>query len=331
MCEPKSNRGMGFKNLKLFNLALLAKQGWRLEVGHDSLVYRVLKARYFPRCDLIHASMGNNPSYTWRSLMAAQNLVKEGLRWRVGNGASIRVWEDRWLLVPSTYKVTSPRLFLQADTWVQELINEATAEWKSSVIDALFLPHEADIIKSIPISSRLPPDKLIWTETRNGLFTVRNAYHLAMTQSSSKSRGTSSDNSTLKRFWTKIWSIPVSHKIRHFAWRACRDALPTKSNLLRRKVIQEDLCESCREAPEIVGHVLWSCPKAKEAWECSKLVTWWVEGANQTFQDLMWELLLNGDAGEDKVGQAVTTAWALWPGAEPEIFVWGGRFMLLIY
>ena len=72
--------------------------------------------------------------------------------------------------IPSTYKVTSPRLFLQAGTCVQELINEDTAEWKSSVIDALFLPHEADIIKSIPISSRLPPNKLIWTETRNGLF-----------------------------------------------------------------------------------------------------------------------------------------------------------------
>ena len=47
MCEPKSKRGMGFKSLKLFNLALLAKKGWRLQVGHDSLVYRVLKAKYF--------------------------------------------------------------------------------------------------------------------------------------------------------------------------------------------------------------------------------------------------------------------------------------------
>ena len=39
----------------------------------------------------VPTSIGNNPSYTWRSLMAAQNLVKEGLRWRVDNGASIHV------------------------------------------------------------------------------------------------------------------------------------------------------------------------------------------------------------------------------------------------
>ena len=67
MCEPKSNGGMSFKNLKLLNLALLAKQGWRLQVGHDSLVYRVLKVKHFPNFDFIYASIGNNPSYTWRS------------------------------------------------------------------------------------------------------------------------------------------------------------------------------------------------------------------------------------------------------------------------
>jgi len=120
MCEPKSCGGMGFKNLKLFNLALLAKQVWQFQVSLDSLVYQVLKAKYFPRSDFIHASIGNNPSCTLRSIMAAQNLVKEGLRWRVGNGASIHVWEDRWLPVSSTYKVISPRNFLHSNTWVQE-------------------------------------------------------------------------------------------------------------------------------------------------------------------------------------------------------------------
>ena len=48
LCVPKSCGGMGFKQLKYFNMALLAKQGWRLQTNPNSLVYRVLKARYFP-------------------------------------------------------------------------------------------------------------------------------------------------------------------------------------------------------------------------------------------------------------------------------------------
>ena len=78
--DYKYNGGMGFKQLKQFNLALLAKQGWRLQTNQNSLVYQVLKARYFPQCEFIEASIGNNPSFTWRSIMSAQSLVREGVR-----------------------------------------------------------------------------------------------------------------------------------------------------------------------------------------------------------------------------------------------------------
>lgn len=87
-------------------------------------------------------------------------------------GVSIRIWEDTWLPRLSTHRIIFPRLFLHSDTQVQKLINGATAEWCTEVIDTLFLPHEADVIKSIPISYWLPPDKLIRSKTRNGLFTV---------------------------------------------------------------------------------------------------------------------------------------------------------------
>ena len=71
MCEPKAGGGLCFKNLKCFNLVLLAKQGWRLQLAYDSLAFRVLKAKYFPRRDFVQASLGNISSYTWRSIMAA--------------------------------------------------------------------------------------------------------------------------------------------------------------------------------------------------------------------------------------------------------------------
>ena len=91
MCEPKCHGGMGFKNLKWFNKALLVKQGWHLQMGGNSLVYRVLKAKYFPTGDFVHASIVHNPSYTWRSLISAQRFVIEGLQWRVGNEANIKI------------------------------------------------------------------------------------------------------------------------------------------------------------------------------------------------------------------------------------------------
>ena len=77
LCKPKVDGGMGFKQLKPFNLALLAKQGWRLQMGQNSLVYHVFKARYFPICDFVEASLGNNPSYVWRSLKIGRASCRE--------------------------------------------------------------------------------------------------------------------------------------------------------------------------------------------------------------------------------------------------------------
>ena len=58
MCIPKDCGGMGFKLLKHFNLALSVKQGWRLQVSQNSLVYQVFKDKYFRTCDFVHASLG---------------------------------------------------------------------------------------------------------------------------------------------------------------------------------------------------------------------------------------------------------------------------------
>ena len=105
MCLPKERGGMGFRDLQLFNLALLAKQGWRLQTNSSSHFYWVYKAKYFPSCDFVEASMGCQPSYAWRSIMAAQPLVRRGMWWQVGDGKMIKVWKDKWIPSPSTYKV----------------------------------------------------------------------------------------------------------------------------------------------------------------------------------------------------------------------------------
>ena len=103
LCAPKACGGIGFKSLKEFNLAMLAKQGWQLQQKKNSLVYYALKSKYFPNYDFSQATVGSNPSFIWRSIMAAQAIVNHGLQWRIGNGEKVRVQGDKWLPTLSTY------------------------------------------------------------------------------------------------------------------------------------------------------------------------------------------------------------------------------------
>ena len=153
--------------------------------------------------------------------MFAQPLVKYGLRWRVGNGEKIKIWGDRWLPKPFIFMVSSPRLFMPEDMKVGELINKEEASWKVDAVDALFLPHESEAIKAIPISSHLPEDKQIWAWSTNGAFSVKNANGVASQISLALSTVSSSDGSQERSFWKRLWKINVPHKIRHFSWRAC--------------------------------------------------------------------------------------------------------------
>ncbi|XP_056685502.1 uncharacterized mitochondrial protein AtMg00310-like [Spinacia oleracea] len=86
LCRPKEEGGLGFRDFKLFNWALLGKQAWRLIQKPGSLLEQLLRARYYPSSSFMAAELGTLPSYTWRGIWEAKWVVRRGMRWRVGNG-----------------------------------------------------------------------------------------------------------------------------------------------------------------------------------------------------------------------------------------------------
>jgi hypothetical protein len=104
---PKQRGRLGFRDFEAFNLALLAKQGWRLIQHPNSLLATVLKGKYFPR-DSLQTKLGANPSFTWRNMLKARPLLEQGLMWRIGNGEQVRIWGDKWIPSSSDHCIHSP-------------------------------------------------------------------------------------------------------------------------------------------------------------------------------------------------------------------------------
>lgn len=86
LCKSKEVGGLDFKELEDFNLALLGKQVRRILTKGQSLIAKVHKARYFQHSSILNAKLGSSPSYAWRSLHAAQKLMKLGCIEIIGNG-----------------------------------------------------------------------------------------------------------------------------------------------------------------------------------------------------------------------------------------------------
>lgn len=107
LCVAKEKCGMGFRSLQLFNLAMLGKMGWPLLAEPNTFVCRVLKSKYFSSGDFLTAHVGHSPSFTWRSICAVQDLVRRGVRWRVGNGDRIRAMVDPWLHRDSNFFISN--------------------------------------------------------------------------------------------------------------------------------------------------------------------------------------------------------------------------------
>lgn len=101
--------GLGFREMKLFNWALLSKQSWRLVMGTCRLLDQIIKARYYPSSSFMEFELGSNLSYTCRGIREVKWVLRRGLRWRVGDGEYIRVWVDAWIPITRTQKILSPR------------------------------------------------------------------------------------------------------------------------------------------------------------------------------------------------------------------------------
>lgn len=214
------------------------------------------------------AKLGSNPSFVWRSIYARAEVLKKGIRWRVGDGKGLTIGEDPWLPSPSSFMPISPIPHEWKTRAVADLIEEDGKSWKKDLVEDLFFTQEANMIIGSPLSKYKAENRLIWHWTTNGVFTVKSAYYQALEvvsvrRSQGLKGGPSSNNGN---HWNDIWCMNVPNKIKNFFWRACKGILPTAVSLKKGHCVDHTFCVLCGNPLESVIHALRDCRWAKEVW-----------------------------------------------------------------
>lgn len=175
LCMPKAQGGMGFRDIKVFNQAFLARQGWRLLCDTESLAAQVLKMKYYKNITFLDALRGYDPSYVWRSIWGAKALLLEGLKWRAGDGRDILVQSDAWLPADSANIVPTPNLECRVDLRVAYLIDPGRMVWNEQALATHLTEDDVMLVRKLPLSERRSKDLLYWWSAKDGCFILNRA------------------------------------------------------------------------------------------------------------------------------------------------------------
>ena len=225
----------------------------------------------------------------------------------MGDGKSVDIWADSWLPRKYSPRVLSPQPEALIGAKVCSLIDAEQRQWKTEVLENMLLRFDVEIIRAIPLCRTNQSDVLTWPYNPKEEYTVKFGYQF-LQREFQNTQPRQSDWSRLKPLWQAILEPPNVEQSKECGLESNKNSLPTKDNLVRRKIIQDGCCDACREHTEDVNHALYSCPKLDELWK--KVPQWNQENLRRAgnFVDLIETVFVEN---REPTLFAIVV-WALW-------------------
>lgn len=145
-------------------------------------------------------------------------------------------------------------------------MNRNQEGWNASLLSQLFCFEDIQAIRNTPINILGIADRMMWSHTKDGQYTMKLGYKLAkdLDRRRKGDEGTSTRRGKKKEvLWNRIWSMNIKKRVQHFLWRACHNKISMGANLRRCEIKVDGLCHQCGEEVEPVEHVLFQCQKTQ--------------------------------------------------------------------
>ena len=122
----------------------------------------------------------DTPSHVWTSIIAARKLLLFGIRSKVHSGYGINVWEDPWIPSTPARPARSRIPVVHPKMTVSSLIDFESKEWDARLLEQYVDQEDIPMIQSLAISHTHRRDTFCWSYNKNGLYTVKSGYWVAM-------------------------------------------------------------------------------------------------------------------------------------------------------
>ncbi|XP_078152638.1 uncharacterized protein LOC144547828 [Carex rostrata] len=302
--KPKEEGGLAVRDLKAMNEAMLLKALWKIAAGSDAMWVQMVVAKYIPRSKLWTSKRTYNCTPFWRAIMKLRTLLLPMIKWCIGDGEKCEVFGQPWC--PEAL-CTMPQNVNQRDITISELTGQEEDTWDvNRLIDLFGMQGCVRIISALtPPKPQAGEDKLIFTQSTNGSFQVKDAY--------SHIRGlVNLPQEDPTGIWRLIWkrgkAVP---RVRLFVWKLIQNGLPLNMTIASRTSQGDPTCPSCSQGDENPLHLIFNCSFARSCWFGSPLAI--MSDALDT-DGTVKSAFINLAAITDKESwtEALNTCWAIW-------------------
>jgi hypothetical protein len=304
VCAPIDEGGLGIRNMRRFNQALLGKWLWRFAHEEGAWWRSVLVAKYGSvwggwRSGAISSSHGVG---LWKFICMGWQNFRRFIKFDPGEGSKIRFWDDVWCgdralkeAFPGLYSIACLKEASMADNMER---SSNSIQWN---IQFSRLIHDWEVEELATFYKCLYDcklrgegiDKLWWVPSRKGLFEVKSFYRAL------SPRG-------LRSFpWKSVWRSKAPPRVAFFVWTAAHSKILTLDNLGRRGLVVVNRCWLCETEGESVDHLLLHCAAARGLWSAffarfglcwvmprsvqEFLASWWTRGRSSSA--IVWKMV----------------------------------------
>jgi len=266
ICRPKTLGGLGLRKSAAVNTACLAKLGWRFLTQPENPWVQQMRAKYGSPEQFFELRVKPTDSWVWKSILRIRSFIKQGIRWTVGNGCSIKFWTDTWCGDDSLVSKLGldPGNIPNADLRVSDFITPGK-QWDISKLQNYLPLNIIQSILSIPVPYTAVSDSFCWGFTGSGDFTTKSATWKAHDN-------IDKDHPIWPYKW--IWKLDVMPKVRVFLWQLCHNALPGRGILFHRGLQIDPFCPGCPSEIEDLDHIFMHCHMAKAVWDMAVVHQW---------------------------------------------------------